>query len=561
MKNLNFFLTMLLFVVFITEIEAQEPTVTTVLTEHEQRDAVSSNNGDFMVVANNNLADDDGTVKLYSASRELLETYILEPGVSGTYAEIFIEKVTITNNGDIYILFIYNVTDDDLIRTKFVKLSYSEGLTEIFKFGGASSNLMKNIGNNIYFTLGVGAFGFDPENSNIPPANIGEKIFASFNILNEELTWTKIEPHQITNIQSKPNGNIAVSKNVDGASQFVEIDSSNGDEVQIIATGTDGNADRCFISDEGKAEMYRAEENIFYLHDGETDQDDFTYRTDFINSVSNVFENTPRGLKKVGDKYYIVSGSYYYCLDGTLTHGNRNQVDLTGYGILKKSWVNPDGSYTFVSYNEDNTTTYILDLVVEDLSFDSILFDVDSDANMITAHDGQVWNGSAWVAAMNQTTVMVGTLPIAGSTVNPNWIPTPNGLSLIGFYPIESLTRNGVTEIVARGRYRETLSPNHKISYKVIFKVNGSLSVTDNTLTDVAVYPNPSRGFISITSPRGVDEVIVTSIVGQVLKQVSFKNNFSDTTEIDISALDSGYYFITVVKEGYAPLTKQIIKQ
>jgi len=561
MKNLNFFLTMLLFVVFITtKIEAQEPIVNSPFTGVEAKVSATSENGDYTIISGDSISSSWGKSRILDRDRNVLQTYHIEEGLDGGFGDVKCMAIAIADNGTSYNLFQNDWVDDN---ANFVieKNLLAGGNIPIFEFRNAAPQIAKVSSQIFYFTIQAG-YDFIPLSSGLPLLSDFEYMLVAVDINTDEILWTSIGTDAITNIQSKPNGNIAVSKNVDGASQFVEIDSSNGDEVQIIATGTDGNYDRCFISAEGKAEMYHADENTLYLHDGEiASSSNITYKTDLPDYVFNLFQDKPQSWKKIGSIYRFVSGSYYYYLDDKLTHGSRNKLDLTGYGIIKKSWVNPDGSYTFVTYNEDNTTTYILDLVVEDLSFDSILFDVDSDPNMIAAHDGHMWNGSAWIESLNQTTVMVGTLPIVGSTVNPNWIPTPNGLTLFGFHPIEALTRNEVTEIVARGMYKETAHPNHLINYQVIFKVDGSLSVANNTLIDVSVYPNPSHGLVYINYSQGVDEVVFTSTLGQILKRVSFKNNFSDTTEIDISELDSGYYFITVVKEGYAPLTKQIIKQ
>lgn len=91
------------------------------------------------------------------------------------------------------------------------------------------------------------------------------------------------------------------------------------------------------------------------------------------------------------------------------------------------------------------------------------------------------------------------------------------------------------------------------------------LDVSCNNLTGIipytnsdmlSIYPNPTRGFINISSPTNTTEIFVTDIVGQ---KVFVLTNRNEKT-IDLSSTPAGIYFLKV-KTPDGIIVKKIIKE
>jgi hypothetical protein len=86
-------------------------------------------------------------------------------------------------------------------------------------------------------------------------------------------------------------------------------------------------------------------------------------------------------------------------------------------------------------------------------------------------------------------------------------------------------------------------------------------NVTNVGVTDVhaagfiSVYPNPASDLIMIDGPAGL-KLVLSSTDGKTIAQ------YSDVTSIDLSALATGTYFLTIYNtDGVKMDTKQITKQ
>ena len=78
--------------------------------------------------------------------------------------------------------------------------------------------------------------------------------------------------------------------------------------------------------------------------------------------------------------------------------------------------------------------------------------------------------------------------------------------------------------------------------------------VNDNAAFEFSVYPNPSDNVITIVSESNIDEVNIYSLQGILIK------NVSELSEIDVSHLSSGLYFIEVLYEKEKSVQKFIRK-
>lgn len=82
------------------------------------------------------------------------------------------------------------------------------------------------------------------------------------------------------------------------------------------------------------------------------------------------------------------------------------------------------------------------------------------------------------------------------------------------------------------------------------------LGVTDNSLVDIKVYPNPSSDKIFIDSTnKFIDQVVIYDILG---KQLFSKHE--NVKEVDISHLQNGMYFLRIATDN-GELIKKIIKE
>lgn len=85
--------------------------------------------------------------------------------------------------------------------------------------------------------------------------------------------------------------------------------------------------------------------------------------------------------------------------------------------------------------------------------------------------------------------------------------------------------------------------------------VTGTLSTIsfDNQVN--SVYPNPTTGLVTINSNESIESVKVFGMLGNVIK--TYKN----TNTIDLSGLEIGSYFVSIVTVGGKVTTRKIIKK
>ncbi len=86
--------------------------------------------------------------------------------------------------------------------------------------------------------------------------------------------------------------------------------------------------------------------------------------------------------------------------------------------------------------------------------------------------------------------------------------------------------------------------------------VNTSLSVNDNAINNINVYPNPSNDKINITNLPVNTSLVLKNVQGAIIRTIKY----SDTnTSIDISNLANGIYFISSLDKANF-FAKKIIK-
>lgn len=87
--------------------------------------------------------------------------------------------------------------------------------------------------------------------------------------------------------------------------------------------------------------------------------------------------------------------------------------------------------------------------------------------------------------------------------------------------------------------------------------ITDALSVTENTLDGVSVYPNPSKGMITISNDNNTTNTIA---IYNVLGKEVFTTTANKSTSVDLSANGSGVYLVKVSNANGSSVERVVIK-
>ena len=92
------------------------------------------------------------------------------------------------------------------------------------------------------------------------------------------------------------------------------------------------------------------------------------------------------------------------------------------------------------------------------------------------------------------------------------------------------------------------------------FVVEGTLANEPFEMTNIAIYPNPSKGIFNVSMGTITPKIIqVYDLTGKIVSsKTEFQNNQS-IISLDLSNISSGIYFVKIVSENQS-VTKRIIK-
>lgn len=158
----------------------------------------------------------------------------------------------------------------------------------------------------------------------------------------------------------------------------------------------------------------------------------------------------------------------------------------------------------------------------------------------------------------------------SGSAPNQDFITqlelpsgTPTGIE----YMYMNDAPGGTTEVLAGGlfitdEYDPTVltmiglcqcSPSNTVFGLEIEEI---LSVNENGLTDLSIFPNPANGVVSIqTQMPGIKKIAVFDVLGKQVMNTSLSGD-----ELNISSLKSGVYFVQVSQNNNTATKKLIIR-
>lgn len=93
---------------------------------------------------------------------------------------------------------------------------------------------------------------------------------------------------------------------------------------------------------------------------------------------------------------------------------------------------------------------------------------------------------------------------------------------------------------------------------QVTFIYNGTSGLSSNEETDyLSIFPNPACSKVSIeTGSNAPKTIIISNVLGKSVKHIE---NTLPTTEIDVSSLNAGTYFVTIKNDQGTLQTKKLI--
>jgi hypothetical protein len=231
---------------------------------------------------------------------------------------------------------------------------------------------------------------------------------------------------------------------------------------------------------------------------------------------------TPDGLatKEVAFSGINIVGALNLCFSGLFARGETDGCGASTYD---------DVDYIKVFYNVDGAGEVL------GLQFSANLTCNGDNFNEPLQHDPNMdGNGDDGVALTEALTEFGFNIPVTGTSLALR---------------IETSMSAGSEEIA--------------FDYFRVFSDTATLSVKEKNLEDaLAIYPNPSKGLIKLTSATNLElsHATVYDILGKKVKAINLENAALNTT-IDLTSLTSGIYIINInAKDGQKVTKKLIIK-
>jgi len=150
----------------------------------------------------------------------------------------------------------------------------------------------------------------------------------------------------------------------------------------------------------------------------------------------------------------------------------------------------------------------------------------------------------------NQTLTATGTTPITWTYYGP----LPTGLTLSSDGKITGTpTAGGKFEFIA-----EATNSIGKDTKELFIFIDG-VGVSENDMSGIKVYPNPTTGELSVVSEQlSVESIEIFDIYGRMLH--SFVSLMSPKATVDISHLPAGVYFVKICTEA-GEVIRKVVKE
>ena len=95
------------------------------------------------------------------------------------------------------------------------------------------------------------------------------------------------------------------------------------------------------------------------------------------------------------------------------------------------------------------------------------------------------------------------------------------------------------------------------IEETISFVINTGLSISNDEIIDMMVYPNPVDGnYVTILSPiEGLKEIQVFTVTGRKVMDTAINGN-----TLDVSSFNSGFYMLKVTINGQSKISKLVVR-
>lgn len=224
------------------------------------------------------------------------------------------------------------------------------------------------------------------------------------------------------------------------------------------------------------------------------------------------------------------------------------QSDLTSIYDIHYENINSDGKKDIIitSHNDDfGTFRYWLENIDEEGNFGSLeliegvlglykFYDIDNDDDNDLLCIHRNGNRIYWIENVDGSGNFIDQHTITTEVDNPNYAD------------FADINNDGLKDIISSS------GSDSKLAW---YENLGNLGVSDNTINQFTLYPNPTEEFITITSEQNISSVEVYNIIGQKISETKSK------TEVDLSHFNIGIYFIKIMDDSGNSETHKIIKE
>ena len=222
--------------------------------------------------------------------------------------------------------------------------------------------------------------------------------------------------------------------------------------------------------------------------------------------------------------------------------GDNNEISNEVQGLINVGNADQYLQAGFDAFAPRTTATLTNIEVNEDFPFLSLVSMIAPSPDWMIAVDGiNLRNGNTWVDE-----IVIPLFPYDAGTDSGMFYTSPNQVTTPSFEPISVLINEGPFNAKPIGTLTITF--------------NQVLSVDTQSITKVSLYPNPSKGEMTIktSSSNTLDQALVYDVLG---KQVArFQNRTSNNElQMDLTNLNNGVYLVRLILKDGSQSTKKVV--
>lgn len=95
-------------------------------------------------------------------------------------------------------------------------------------------------------------------------------------------------------------------------------------------------------------------------------------------------------------------------------------------------------------------------------------------------------------------------------------------------------------------------------NYETLFGKNTELSMDENLISDLEIYPNPVNDILHFKTTKQIENVDVLGVDGRIYKKIKWNSNLNN--QLNLSDLPSGVYILRIWIDGKT-LTRKVLKK